>query len=84
MREVLGREETEGLTQGCKRLDSQGNRGLSSQYRATELGHITKPRLEDMKGRYWLIGDVRGLGSMVGVELVTNRTTKEPASEQTR
>ena len=51
--------------------------------RAAELGRIAKSRLEDMKGRYRLIGDVRGLGSMVGVELVTNRTTKEPASEQT-
>jgi 4-aminobutyrate aminotransferase/(S)-3-amino-2-methylpropionate transaminase len=51
--------------------------------RATDLGRITKSRLDDMSGKYRLIGDVRGLGSIIGVELVTDRTTKEPASEQT-
>ena len=47
--------------------------------RATELGSITKSRLKDMIEKYQLIGDVRGLGSIVGIELVTDRTTKEPA-----
>jgi 4-aminobutyrate aminotransferase/(S)-3-amino-2-methylpropionate transaminase len=51
--------------------------------KATELGRITKSRLTDMSRKYQLIGDVRSLGSIVGVELVTDRTTKEPASEQT-
>jgi 4-aminobutyrate aminotransferase/(S)-3-amino-2-methylpropionate transaminase len=51
--------------------------------RATYLGRIAKDRLDDMKRKYDLIGDVRGLGSMIGVELVKDRATKEPASEET-
>ncbi len=51
--------------------------------RATKLGHMAKSRLDDMKERYDIIGDVRGLGCMVGVELVMDRATKEPAAEKT-
>jgi len=51
--------------------------------RATYLGNITKNRLYNMKQKYNLIGDVRGLGSMIGIELVKNPVTKEPASEET-
>jgi len=51
--------------------------------RASKLGKITKDRLESMKEKYSIIGDVRGLGSMVGVELVKDRKTKEPATEET-
>ena len=51
--------------------------------RATYLGKIAADRLNDMKSRYNLIGDVRGLGSMIGVELVKDRDTKEPAAEET-
>lgn len=51
--------------------------------RASELGKITKDRLEAMKEKYSIIGDVRGLGSMVGIELVKDRKTKEPATQET-
>ena len=34
-----------------------------------------------MKEKYEVIGEVRGLGSMIGVELVKDRTTKEPAAD---
>ncbi len=51
--------------------------------RSVKLGKITKDSLEGMKKRYNIIGDVRGLGSMVGVELVKDRKTKEPASKET-
>jgi len=51
--------------------------------RANHLGRITTDRLNKMKLKYNLIGDVRGLGCMIGVELVKDRITKEPASEET-
>jgi len=50
----------------------------------TRLGKIAKSRLEEMKSRYNLIGDVRGLGCAIGVELVKDRRTKEPASQETK
>jgi 4-aminobutyrate aminotransferase/(S)-3-amino-2-methylpropionate transaminase len=51
--------------------------------RATYLGEVATDRLNKMKSKYNLIGDVRGLGSMVGVELVKDRKTKEPAVSET-
>jgi len=52
--------------------------------RAEKLGKYTKKRLERMKEEHELIGDVRGLGLMLGVELVKNRETKERAYEEVR
>ncbi len=36
--------------------------------RAVEIGNIMKKRLNEMKEKYEIIGDVRGLGAMVGIE----------------
>ncbi|MBL4592145.1 MAG: aminotransferase class III-fold pyridoxal phosphate-dependent enzyme [Phycisphaerales bacterium] len=36
--------------------------------------------LRDLQSRHNAIGDVRGKGLMIGVELVKDRTTKAPAS----
>ena len=38
--------------------------------------------LEKLKSRHDVLGDVRGKGLMIGIELVKDRTTKEPAREE--
>ncbi|UCB45866.1 MAG: aspartate aminotransferase family protein [Spirochaetota bacterium] len=48
--------------------------------RATYLGKIVMNRLEKMKEKYSVIGDVRGIGCAIGVECVKDRKTKAPAS----
>lgn len=51
---------------------------------AVKLGKVAKDRLEGMKAKYNIIGDVRGLGCALGIELVKDRKTKEPASQETK
>lgn len=47
--------------------------------RSQELGGIMRTRLYEMQTRYQMIGDVRGIGLLWGVELVVDRNTKERA-----
>ena len=49
---------------------------------AKKLGEKLRKRLVDLQSRYEIIGDVRGLGPMIGMELVKDRQSKEPASEE--
>ncbi|MGQ4833138.1 MAG: acetyl ornithine aminotransferase family protein [Candidatus Asgardarchaeia archaeon] len=49
--------------------------------RARELGEYMKKRLNEFAEKYEVIGDVRGLGLMIGVEFVKDRRTKEPAKK---
>jgi len=43
------------------------------------IGFYFKTRLLELYEKYEIIGDVRGIGLMLGIELVKNRKTKEPA-----
>jgi len=45
-------------------------------------GEHAMGRLREMAERHAQIGEVRGLGLMIGVELVTDRATKEPAAKE--
>jgi 4-aminobutyrate aminotransferase len=46
---------------------------------AARVGEHALHRLREMQGRFPLIGDVRGRGLLLGIELVTDRATKAPA-----
>ena len=48
---------------------------------ARTVGERALARLDDMKSRHPIIGDVRGRGFLIGVELVRGRTDKEPAGD---
>lgn len=47
------------------------------------VGGYLRERLEYLKEKHSLIGDVRGMGMMQALELVADRTTREPAPRQT-
>jgi 4-aminobutyrate aminotransferase/(S)-3-amino-2-methylpropionate transaminase len=50
---------------------------------ARTVGKLINERLKGMYEKYYVIGDVRGLGAMAAIELVKDRVTKEPAKEET-
>jgi 4-aminobutyrate aminotransferase/(S)-3-amino-2-methylpropionate transaminase len=50
--------------------------------RAQEIGRRVRPTLERFQEEFALVGDVRGIGPMLGMELVKDRTTKEPATQE--
>jgi len=51
--------------------------------KANEDGEYLLKRLNELKEKYPLIGDIRGKGLMIGIELVKDRKTKTPAKEET-
>ncbi|QBD83092.1 aspartate aminotransferase family protein [Ktedonosporobacter rubrisoli] len=49
---------------------------------AAELGNWALGELKQLQEKHVLIGDVRGQGLMIGIELVKDRTTKQPATAE--
>jgi len=52
--------------------------------KGAQLGAKVRARLEEMQSKYGIIGEVRGKGAMLGLELVKDRETKEPASDEAK
>ncbi|GAB4265848.1 MAG: 4-aminobutyrate--2-oxoglutarate transaminase [Deferrisomatales bacterium] len=52
--------------------------------RAARIGETIRARFEAFRERYPLVGDVRGLGAMMAMELVSDREKKTPAAAETK
>jgi 4-aminobutyrate aminotransferase / (S)-3-amino-2-methylpropionate transaminase / 5-aminovalerate transaminase len=62
-------------------LDVFEDEGLNE--RATQMGETIRTRMEAWQSRWQEIGDVRGLGAMLAIELVRDPASKNPAPETT-
>jgi 4-aminobutyrate aminotransferase / (S)-3-amino-2-methylpropionate transaminase / 5-aminovalerate transaminase len=60
-------------------LDVFEEEGLSE--RAAAIGETIRARMTSWQERWDAVGDVRGLGAMLAIELVHDRETKNPAPE---
>jgi 4-aminobutyrate aminotransferase-like enzyme/Ser/Thr protein kinase RdoA (MazF antagonist) len=63
---------------GKEVLDIIEDEGL--QQNALEMGNLLLSGLHDLSQKHQIIGDIRGMGLFVGVELVTDRETQTPAT----
>jgi 4-aminobutyrate aminotransferase-like enzyme len=51
------------------------------QHNALTTGEYLKSKIDALAARHEVIGDVRGQGLFLGVEMVTDRKTQEPATQ---
>jgi alanine-glyoxylate transaminase/(R)-3-amino-2-methylpropionate-pyruvate transaminase len=68
------------MTYGLATLEVIDSEGI--QENALRVGTHLKARLLELQERHALIGEVRGMGLMLGVELVRDRESKEPATAE--
>jgi 2,2-dialkylglycine decarboxylase (pyruvate) len=61
---------------GCAVIDTIVEEDLVA--RAAALGGYLKDRLLELKQRYEIVGDVRGEGMLLGVEIVQDRKSRKP------
>ncbi len=93
---VVRREIAEGMTHGKAFMSTMGSnptcvaagRGVIAaldhgglQENARQVGETAIGMFRELQSRYEVVGDVRGKGLMLGMELVKDRDTKEPATE---
>ena len=64
----------------AENIDYLRDEGLISN--SEKIGSQMKARIVELQNQISLIGDVRGKGLMIGVELVKDKKTKTPASEE--
>jgi alanine-glyoxylate transaminase/(R)-3-amino-2-methylpropionate-pyruvate transaminase len=69
------------VTQGLATLEVIDSENI--QENARQVGSYLNERLLELQQKQPLIGEVRGLGLMLGVELVRDRESKEPADTET-
>jgi 4-aminobutyrate aminotransferase len=50
--------------------------------KVSQLGDFALNRMREMKNTYPIMGEIRGIGLFLGMELVKDRTTREPAKEE--
>lgn len=65
---------------GIANLDYMKKKKLGNN--AIKIGKYMKKRLDELKDKYEIIGDTRGIGLMLAVEFVKNRKTKEFAVKE--
>jgi 4-aminobutyrate aminotransferase-like enzyme/Ser/Thr protein kinase RdoA (MazF antagonist) len=67
---------------GMAVLDVIEREGLMA--RAQDTGEYKRSRMRELMNKHRWLGDVRGSGLLTGVELVRDRTTLEPAPDETK